>query len=110
MPRIVIADDHPAVRRYVRAALEEKGWNVCSAAATGLEAVAVAAAERPDSVVLDGSMPEMNGLEAARRIREQSSEVAILILSVHDSHELAIETLAFGANACVLKTDLEQLV
>ena len=89
---------------------EENGWVVCGEAATGREAVAMAAAARPDIVVLDLSMPELNGLEAAQSIHEQFPQTEILILTMHDTSELMLDTLTTGVRACVLKTDLEQLV
>ena len=68
--RILIADDHEVVRQGVRAVLEgQAGWVVCGEASSGREAVAKAIDLRPDIVVLDVSMPELNGLEATRQIR-----------------------------------------
>ena len=68
--RILIADDHDVVRQGVRAVLEgQAGWVVCGEASTGREAVAKAIDLQPDVVVLDISMPELNGLEATRQIR-----------------------------------------
>ncbi len=110
MPRILIADDHPIVRRYVRAALEEKGWEVCGEAATGREAIAKTAVQKPDIVVLDISMPELNGLEAVREIHKNFPEIEMLILTMYDARELVLEALAAGARDCLLKSDLKQLV
>jgi DNA-binding NarL/FixJ family response regulator len=111
MPRILIADDHPTVRHYVRQVLEaEKGWAVCGEASTGREAVAMTAVERPDVVVLDLSMPELNGLEAAREIHEKFPQTEMLILTMHDMPELFREALASGVRAYVLKSDLHLLV
>ena len=69
--RILIADDHEIVRRGLKKVLSSRqGWAVCAEAATGREAVAMAAQYRPDIVVMDISMPELNGLEATRKIRK----------------------------------------
>ena len=91
--RIQIADDHEVVRQGVRAVLEQQpGWLVCGEAITGREAVAKAIELRPDVVVLDVSMPELNGLEATRQIR-QVLPAKVLILTVHDSDRLVTELL-----------------
>ena len=110
MPRILIADDHPIVRRCVRRTLEDNGWEVCGEARTGREAVMMTAAQRPEIVVLDLSMPELNGLDAAREIHKQRPETKMLILTMHDTEELIPELRASGVRDCVLKTDLQQLV
>ena len=71
--RILLADDHPVVRRHVRNLLQtELGWEVCGEAASGREAVVMTAASHPDLVVLDLSMPELNGLEAANSYMSNS--------------------------------------
>jgi DNA-binding NarL/FixJ family response regulator len=103
--RILIADDHEVVRHGVRAILERQaGWLVCGEATTGREAVAEAVDLRPDVVVLDLSMPELNGLEATRQIR-RLLPVKILILTVHDADQLVTEVLDAGADGYVLKAD-----
>jgi DNA-binding NarL/FixJ family response regulator len=90
--------------------LEGEGWEVCAEAATGREAVAMTAAERPDIVVLDLSMPDWNGVEAARKIHEQFPETAIFILTMHDAAESLLDTRGLGVRACVVKTDVGLLV
>lgn len=102
--RILIADDHDVVRQGVRAVLEgQAGWVVCGEASTGREAVAKAIDLQPDVVVLDISMPELNGLEATRQIRA-AVPAKILILNVHESDQVVTEVDA-GAHGYVLKTD-----
>jgi DNA-binding NarL/FixJ family response regulator len=104
--RVLVADDHDVVRRGVRALLESQpGVEVCCEAATGVEAVEHVKKAKPDLVVLDLTMPEMNGLEAARVIRETSPETEVLILSMHFSEEIAREVLRVGARGYLLKTD-----
>src|SRR5262245_5720739 len=101
--RILIADDHEIVRRGLRTVLEgQAGWVVCGEAGTGREAVAKAVDLLPDIVVLDISMPELNGLEATRQIR-RLSPAKILILTVHEADEVASEVLDAGAHGYVLK-------
>jgi DNA-binding NarL/FixJ family response regulator len=103
--RILIADDHDVVRQGVRAVLEGQAeWVVCGEASTGREAVAKAIDLQPDIVVLDISMPELNGLEATRQIRRAVS-AKILILTVHESDQVVTEVLDAGAHGYVLKTD-----
>ncbi len=103
--RILIADDHEVVRFGVRAVIEKvEGWVVCGEASTGSAAVAQAIALRPDVVVLDISMPELNGLEATRRIL-RVIQTSILILTMHDSEEVLADVLTAGARGCLLKSD-----
>src|ERR1700722_11629212 len=103
---ILIADDHEVVRRGIRALLDARPeWKICGEAATGLEAVEKARKLRPDLVLLDLSMPEMNGLEAIPKIREACPGAKILVLTMHDSGEMAIRVLAAGASGLVMKSD-----
>jgi len=111
MTRILIADDHELIRQGLRKVLEERpGWTVCGEAITGREAVAKARELRPDVVVLDVGMPELNGLEAARQIRRALPNTEVLFLTMHDSERLAQEALAAGARGYLLKTDLGDTV
>jgi len=111
MPRILIADDHPIVRRYVREALEDDACcEVCGEAGTGREAIQMTAALKPDIVVLDLCMPEVNGMDAAREIHKKFPQTEIFILSMHDAPELVSEAITSGAQACLLKSDLGPLV
>src|SRR6266478_3083993 len=90
--RILIADDHDVVRTGLRQLLlERRGWEVCGEAKTGREAVALALSSKPDVVVMDIGMPELNGLEAARQIRKVLPNTEIVILSLHLSDELVYE-------------------
>lgn len=104
--RILIADDHEVVRRGLRALLEMRpDWEVCGEAVTGRQAVEEVRRLAPDIVIMDISMPEMNGLEATRQISKMSLKTQTLILSVHDSEQLAHEALEAGARGYVLKSD-----
>lgn len=104
--RILIADDHELMRRGVRSLLEaEAGWTVVGEAADGQELVEKTEKLRPDVVVLDISMPRLNGLEAAHRIKKILPEVKILILSMHDSEQLARSVLDAGARGYIAKSD-----
>lgn len=109
MTRILIADDHEMVRLGLKKVLEARpDWAVCGEANNGREAVALAAELKPDIVVMDFSMPELNGLGATRQIRARLPHTEVLILTMHDSEELARETLAAGARGFVLKTDVSK--
>src|SRR5262245_39293253 len=111
MLRILVADDHPSVRRYVCGVLEaEEGWEVCGEARNGREAVEMAVQLQPDLVVLDLSMPELNGLDAARQIRDKIPRAEVLILTLHEGEDLRRAARDSGAGACVVKTDLQSLV
>jgi DNA-binding NarL/FixJ family response regulator len=107
--RILVADDHPVVRRGVKALLESReGWEVCGEASTGREAVEEVKRLDPDIVVLDLSMPELNGLDATRRIRRDSPRTQVLVLTMHHSEELAQQVLEAGARGYVLKSDADR--
>ena len=104
--RILIADDHDIVREGLRTLLQsQKGWSVCDEAATGREAVEMALRHRPGVAVLDFSMPELNGLDATIQIRKAVPETEVLIITMHDSEQLAQEVLRAGARGLLLKTD-----
>ena len=106
--RVLIADDHAIVRRGLRALLSSQpGIEVCSEASSGAEALDGVKKEKPDLLVLDLTMPEMNGLEVARAVREESPTTDILVLSVHFSEEVAREVLRSGAVGYVLKSDAD---
>ncbi len=104
--RILIADDHEIVRRGLRTLLETRPeWEVVAEAVTGLQVVEEAKKLTPDLIILDISMPEMNGLEALRLIRKTVPQAQVLVLSVHDSEQLVREVLEAGARGYVLKSD-----
>jgi len=111
MIQILIADDHDVVRQGIHALVDEHdGWNVCAEASTGREAVAKARALRPDLVILDVGMPEMNGLEAARQIHASVPKTKLLILTVHEIEHLAEDFVEAGARGYILKSDAGSLL
>jgi DNA-binding NarL/FixJ family response regulator len=106
MLRILIADDHDVARRGIRAMLEShEGWQVCGEAKDGREAVELASAMKPDLILLDIGMPNLNGLEATRQILTTSPEAVILILTMHDTDQVVQEVLRAGARGFLLKSD-----
>jgi DNA-binding NarL/FixJ family response regulator len=111
MPRILLADDHAAMRRSMRDLLEShQSLEVCAEAETGLQAVALTAATRPDIVVLDLSMPELDGLQAAQQIHEQFPETLVVMLTAHDPLELSDISKEAGVRICLSKTNVYQLI
>jgi len=104
--RILIADDHEVVRRGVRTLLESQpGWVVSGEAATGREATEKVTQLKPDVVILDISMPDLNGLEATRQIVRNSPKTKVLLLTIHESERVMAEMLEAGALGYVLKSD-----
>jgi len=102
---LLVADDHDVVRKGVRTLLEEQpGWEVAAEAADGREAVEKAKLVQPDVTILDLSMPELNGLEAAKEILK-SVPTKVLILTMYDSDPLIRQTLEAGARGYLLKSD-----
>jgi DNA-binding NarL/FixJ family response regulator len=102
----LLADDHEMVRRGLRSVLEgHEGWEVCGEVGDGRAAVDQAKALQPDIVILDITMPELNGLDAARQIREVAPKAEILILTMHSSERFVREVLAAGARGYVVKSD-----
>jgi DNA-binding NarL/FixJ family response regulator len=103
--RILIADDHPIIRKAVRATLEQHPrFEVCGEAEDGLKAVEEAQKLKPDVVVLNVSMPVLDGFGAAREIKAKLPETAIVILSSSVDHRFIEEAKRIGARAYVAKT------
>ena len=104
--RILIADDHDLIRRGLKSLLEaHPGWTICAEARTGREAVSKAEQSNPDIVILDISMPELNGVEAARQILKASPNTEILVLSMHYSDQLIRDILDAGVRGYIVKSD-----
>jgi len=104
--RILVADDHEVVRHGVRALIEgHGGWEVCAEACDGREAVEKALQFRPDVVVLDIGMPNLNGLEATHQILRSVPQSRVLILTMHESEQVVREVLEAGARGFLLKSD-----
>ncbi len=104
--RILIVDDHEGVRRGLRALLEtQPGWQVIGEAGDGLEAVEKAVELSPDLVIMDLSMPGLDGIGAARRIRQALPQTEILMLSNYDSLITVSDALSAGVRGYVVKSD-----
>lgn len=104
--RILIADDHEVVRRGLCALLQaHEGWEVCAEAADGREAVEKAKQFKPDVVILDVGMPNLNGLAATRQLADYDPNYKIIVLTITDSDQVIREALNAGARGFVLKSD-----
>lgn len=108
MIRILLADDHTVIRKGLRALLERQPeFSVVAEAADGREAVDIAEATNPDVAVIDIAMPNLNGIEAARRITERRPETAVVILSMHADEGYVLRALKAGARGYLLKDSPE---
>jgi len=104
--RILLVDDHEVVRRGLRALLEtHAGWEVCGEASDGRTAVRLAISLQPQIVVMDLSMPNLNGFDAAHQIISRLRKIQVLILSMHESEQLVREVLSAGVRGYILKSD-----
>jgi DNA-binding NarL/FixJ family response regulator len=104
--RILIADDHEVARSGIRAVLEgHPAWEVCGEAKDGREAVDLADKLKPNIVLMDIGMPNLNGLDAARQILSVTPDARILILTMHDTDQVVREVLSAGARGFLLKSD-----
>jgi DNA-binding NarL/FixJ family response regulator len=107
--RILVADDHDIIRRGLKQLLTgHPGWEVCGEAKTGREAVDITDQMKPDIVVLDIGMPDLNGLEAARQIMKISPKTAVLILTIHFTDQLVRDVIECGARGYILKSDADK--
>ncbi len=107
MIRILLADDHALMRRGIRDLLEsDSDIAIIGEAGDGREAVQLADRLKPDVMIMDLAMPELNGLDAIRQIRKEVPEIELLVFSMHDSEELIREVFAAGARGYVLKSDV----
>ncbi len=98
---ILVVDDERAIRRFLRASLSTHG-HIVMEAATGREALAIAAEERPDIIFLDLGLPDMDGIQVTRELREWS-QIPIIILSVRDQEQDKVRALDAGADDYLTK-------
>ena len=109
MPRVIIVDDHAFIRRGVQAILQSfPEWELCGEAGSGAEAVSLVDDLKPDVVLMDVTMPGMNGIEATRMIRKSHPSVKIVLLTLHESSEILRNGFRAGANGYLLKADAEE--
>jgi len=105
--RILLADDHALVRRGARSVLHSRhGWKVVAEAENGHEAIRKAIDLKPDVAVVDIGMPDLDGIEVARQIREAVPDTKVLVLTMHESDHMVRRALDAGASGYLLKSDL----
>jgi len=107
--RILLADDHPVVRRGLHALLAaDPAFRIVGEASDGAETMRMVEELRPEILVLDISMPELNGLDVTRKLRREFPDVKVIVLTMHFAEEVARECLRAGARAYVLKSDADE--
>src|SRR5690242_1887005 len=109
MCRILVVDDNEPVRRSIQTLLgSRKGWQVCGEAADGLQAIEEAKSLRPDLIIMDVSMPNMNGLEATRIILREVCESRILIISQNEPAIVRRQALEVSAHGFIEKSNIQR--
>jgi len=104
--RILVADDHEIVRRGLCSLLQKhEGWEICGEAGDGRDAVEKAKQLKPDVVILDVGMPNLNGLDATRQLMQYDPNFKVIVLTITDSDQVIREALDSGARGFVLKSD-----
>ena len=103
-PTIVLGDDHPFIRQGVRRLLEPEGFEILGECSDGLEVVALAQQCQPDVILLDISMPSLNGIGAVRELSKVSPATKVIILTMHTEEHYILEALRAGVKGCVSKT------
>jgi len=105
--RILIVDDHEAIRRRVRSLLSTRAeWSICGEAADGLDAVEKAKRLRPNVVLMDMTMPRMNGVQATKIIRKEVPEAKVVVISQNDPSVVRRQAIEIDACGFVAKADL----
>jgi DNA-binding NarL/FixJ family response regulator len=106
---VLIVDDHAFIRRGVQTILHPfPEWELCGEADNGNDAIRMAEELKPEVIIMDLSMPGLNGIEATRAIRKTQPGVKIVLLTLHESAELVRSAFRAGAMGYLLKTDAEQ--
>lgn len=107
--RILLADDHEVIREGLVYILNaEKDYEVVGQASTGRQAVELAGQLHPDIVVMDVSMPDLNGIDATRLIRKQYPDISIVVLSMHFKRQFILDMIREGARGYILKSDVSK--
>src|SRR5215472_9009456 len=101
--RVLLVDDHTILRQGLKKLLDQPDMEVVGEASDGYQAIAEALRLQPDVILMDITMPEMNGIEATRQVRRQRSDVRILVLTMHENEEYLFQVLRAGAAGYILK-------
>lgn len=108
MPRVLVVDDHSFIRRGVRSILEPfPEWDLCGEAENGQDAIEKIVALRPDVVIMDVSMPVLDGISATELIKRSCPDVHVVLLTLHESRELLRRAFRAGARGYILKADAD---
>jgi two-component system, NarL family, response regulator DegU len=110
MTRVLVADDHQLLRQALRRALQDSGFDVVAEAGDGEEAVRLVTLLHPDVVVMDVTMPVLDGIEATRRIHAATGDAKVLVLTMHDEDALRVKALRAGAVGFMTKDSAMQEV
>ena len=109
MPRVLIVDDHAFIRRGVQTILSPfPEWEPCGEAGNGNDAIRLASELKPEVIIMDVSMPGLNGIDATRVIRKTQPDMKVVLLTLHESPDLVRMAFRAGARGYILKTDAEQ--
>lgn len=109
MPRVLVVDDHPFVRRGVETILHTAPeWELCGEADNGNDAIRLSETLRPEVIIMDVSMPGLNGIEATRTIHRNQPETKVILLTLHEAGELVKSAFRAGARGYLLKVDAEK--
>lgn len=109
-PKVLIVDDHPAIRRIVRLTCERHGMDVVAEAPGGAEAIELARSLHPDVIILDLVLPDMDGFAVAKTIREQDPDSRILVLSARDDDRAVFDSIRAGVDGYLDKTAKEEQI
>src|SRR4051812_20755953 len=101
--RVLLADDHRMLREGLRRSLTDEGFDVVGEADNGEQAVALAAELQPDIILMDVSMPQMDGVEATRAIRSTGTETRVLMLTMHADKDVLADAIRAGASGYLVK-------
>ena len=111
MVRILVVDDNPSVRHYLRVILEQQtSWRVCGEARNGAEALEKVLEVRPDLILLDYQMPDLNGVDVAKQICERFPKMPILMVTLHLSKQLSDAARLVGVRGACAKQDIGSVV
>jgi DNA-binding NarL/FixJ family response regulator len=109
MPKVLVVDDHAFIRRGVQAILQTvPEWEMCGEADNGKDAVRLAGELKPEVIVMDVSMPGLNGIEATRSICRNNPWTKVVLLTLHESDELLRNGFQAGARGYLMKSDAEE--
>ena len=106
MPSVLIVDDHPSFRASARMLLESEGWNVVGEAADGTRALAAAAELRPDLVLLDIQLPDLDGFEVSKRLASYGGGPIVILVSSRDCEDYGSLAFRSGARGFIAKAEL----